>query len=132
MPGEISRHGFGQVDVRFKDGEQRTINFFVSRLEYSRWVAVSVVEDQSVESCVRAMVHHFDAMGGVPLLAAFDRPKPAGVRSDKDGQVIEWDRGRATASPTKFDSFAEWLADFRRGLEAGEYFVDEEGFVIRK
>ena len=98
VPGEISRHGFGQVDVRFKDGEQRTINFFVSRLEYSRWVAVSVVEDQSVESCVRSMVHHFDAMGGVPLLAAFDRPKPAGVRSDKDGQVIEWDPAFAYAS----------------------------------
>jgi hypothetical protein len=98
VPGEISRHGFGQVDVRFKDGEQRTINFFVSRLEYSRWVAVSVIDDQSVESCVRTMVHHFDAMGGVPLLAAFDRPKPAGVRSDKDGQVIEWDPAFAYAA----------------------------------
>lgn len=98
VPGEISRHGFGQVDVRFRDGEQRTVNFFASRLEYSRWVAVSVVDDQSVESCIRAMVHHFDAMGGVPLLAAFDRPKPAGVRSDKDGQVIEWDPAFAYAS----------------------------------
>jgi hypothetical protein len=98
VPGEISRHGFGQVDVRFRDGEQRTINYFASRLEYSRWVAVSVVEDQSVESCVRAMVHHFDAMGGVPLLAAFDRSKPAGIRSDKDGQVVEWDPSFAYAA----------------------------------
>jgi hypothetical protein len=98
VPGEISRHGFGQIDVRFRDGEQRTINFFASRLEYSRWVAVSVVDDSSVESCVRALVHHFDAMGGVPLLAAFDRPKPAGVRSDKDGQVIEWDPAFAYAA----------------------------------
>src|SRR5262249_59766655 len=41
VPGEISRHGFGQVDVRFRDGEQPTVNLFASRLQYSRWVAVS-------------------------------------------------------------------------------------------
>jgi hypothetical protein len=98
VPGEISRHGFGQVDVRFKDGEPRSINFFASRLEYSRWVAVSIVDDQSIESLVRALIHHYDAMGGVPLLAAFDRPKPIGVRSDKEGQVIEWDPAFAYAA----------------------------------
>jgi hypothetical protein len=98
VPGEISRHGFGQVEVRFKDGEQRLLNFFGSRLEYSRWVAISLVDDQSVEACVRALVQHFDAMGGVPLLAAFDRPKPVGVRADKDGQVSEWDPAFAYAA----------------------------------
>jgi hypothetical protein len=98
VPGEISRHGFGQVEVRFKDGEQRIINFFTSRLEYSRWVAVSIVDDHSIESLVRALIHHFDAMGGVPLLAAFDRPKPIGIRSDKEGQVVEWDPAFAYAS----------------------------------
>jgi hypothetical protein len=98
VPGEISRHGFGQVEVRFRDGEQHTVNFFGSRLEYSRWVAVSIVEDQSVEACVRALVQHFDAMGGVPLLAAFDRPKPVGIRADKDGQVSEWDPAFAYAA----------------------------------
>jgi hypothetical protein len=98
VSGEISRHGFGQVEVRFKDGEQRLLNFFGSRLEYSRWVAVSLVDDQSVEVCVRTLVQHFDAMGGVPLLAAFDRPKPVGVRADKDGQVTEWDPAFAYAA----------------------------------
>jgi hypothetical protein len=98
VPGEISRHGFGQVEVRFRDGQQRTVNFFGSRLEYSRWVAVSIVEDQSVEACVRALVQHFDTMGGVPLLAAFDRPKPVGIRADKDGQVSEWDPAFAYAA----------------------------------
>lgn len=98
VPGEISRHGFGQVDVTFKDGETRLINFFASRLEYSRWVAVSVVEDQGVESLVRSMIHHLDAMGGVPLLAAFDRPKPIGLRADKDGQVLEWEPAFAYAT----------------------------------
>ena len=80
VPGEISRHGMGQVDVRFKGGEVRSVNFFATRLEYSRWIAVSIVEDQSIESLVRALVHHFDAIGGIPLLAAFDRPKPIGIR----------------------------------------------------
>jgi hypothetical protein len=98
VPGEISRHGFGQADVRFRNGETRTVNFFASRLEYSRWVAVSVVDDQGVESLVRSIIHHFDAMGGVPLLAAFDRPKPIGLRADKDGQVIEWDPAFAYAA----------------------------------
>jgi hypothetical protein len=98
VPGEISRHGFGQADVRFRDGELRTVNFFASRLEYSRWVAVSIVDDQGVESLVRSIIHHFDAMGGIPLLAAFDRPKPIGLRADKDGQVLEWDPAFAYAS----------------------------------
>jgi hypothetical protein len=98
VPGEISRHGFGQIEVRFKDGQQKLITFFGSRLEYSRWVDVTLVEDQNVEICVRMLVHHFDTMGGVPLLAAFDRPKPVGVRADKDGQVTEWDPAFAYAA----------------------------------
>jgi hypothetical protein len=91
VPGEIVRHGFGQLDVRFRDGTERALPFFVSRLEYSRWVAVSLVPDQSIESCARAMVAHYQQMGGTPLLAAFDRARPIGLGTDGDGQVIEWD-----------------------------------------
>jgi hypothetical protein len=91
VPGEIVRHGFGQVDVRFRDGSERTLMFFVSRLEYSHWVTASIVPDQSVETCVRTLVAHYGAMGGVPLLAAFDRARPIGLRADAAGQVIEWD-----------------------------------------
>lgn len=98
IPGEIARHGFGQVDVRFKDGSERTLTFFVSRLEYSRWVTASIVPDQGVETCVRALVAHYTAMGGVPLLAAFDRPRPIGLRADGDGQVIDWDPAFAYAA----------------------------------
>ena len=98
VPGEIARHGFGQVDVRFRDGGERTLTFFVSRLEYSRFVVASLVPDQSVETCVRTLAAHHAAMGGVPLLAAFDRPRPIGVRADDDGQVTEWDQGFAYAS----------------------------------
>jgi len=116
VPGEISRHGLGQVDVRLASGEQRSISFFASRLEYSRWIAVSIVEDQSIESLVRAMVHHFDAMGGIPLLAAFDRPKPIGVRADSDGQVSEWDPAFAYAA-IKLGLGVEVRA--RRGAERG-------------
>jgi len=98
VPGEIARHGFGQVDVRFRDGGDRTLTFFVSRLEYSRYVVASLVPDQSVETCVRTLVAHHSAMGGVPLLAAFDRPRPIGVRADDDGQVTEWDQAFAYAA----------------------------------
>jgi hypothetical protein len=98
VPGEIARHGFGQVDVRFRDGSDRTLSFFVSRLEYSRWTVASLVPDQSVETCVRMLVAHYAAMGGVPLLAAFDRARPIGLRADADGQVLEWDPAFAYAA----------------------------------
>ena len=77
---------------------KRTLTFFVSRLEYSRFVVASIVPDQSVETCVRTLAAHHAVMGGVPLLAAFDRPRPIGVRADDDGQVTEWDQGFAYAA----------------------------------
>jgi hypothetical protein len=98
VPGEIARHGFGQVDVRFKDGTERTLTFFVSRLEYSRFVVASMVQDQSVETCVRTLAAHHAAMGGVPLMAAFDRARPIGLRADGEGQVTEWDPAFAYAT----------------------------------
>ena len=98
VPGEIARHGFGQVDVRYRDGGERTLTFFVSRLEYSRFVVASLVPDQSVETCVRTLAAHHAVMGGVPLLAAFDRPRPIGVRADGEGQVTEWDPAFAYAT----------------------------------
>jgi hypothetical protein len=98
VPGEIARHGFGQVDVRFKDGSERTLTFFVSRLEYSRFVVASMVPDQSVETCVRTLAAHHAAMGGVPLMAAFDRARPIGLRADGEGQVTEWDPAFAYAT----------------------------------
>ena len=92
------RHGFGQVDFVFRDGTERSLTFFVSRLEYSRWMMASLVPDQSVETCVRTMVTHYAAMGGVPLLAAFDRARPLGIRTDSEGQVLEWDLAFAYAA----------------------------------
>jgi hypothetical protein len=98
VPGEIARHGFGQVDLAFRDGSVRPLTFFVSRLEYSRYTAASLVPDQGLETCVRTMIAHYRALGGVPLLAAFDRARPIGVGSDKDGRVHEWDPAFAYAT----------------------------------
>ena len=88
VPGEIARHGFGQVDLKFRDGSERSMTFFVSRLEYSRFTIASIVPDQGLETCVRTLVAHCRSFGGIPLLAAFDRARPIGVGSDKDGRVL--------------------------------------------
>lgn len=90
LPGEFSQHDFGQVDVRFLGGAQKRVHFFASRLKYSRWTEVSIVENEQVEALVRAMVDHFAAIGGIPLLAVFDRPKTIAISWGRDGQVTEW------------------------------------------
>jgi transposase len=90
VPGEFSQHDFGEVDVRFRNGERRRVHFFASRLKYSRYVQVTIVDDERVESLVRSLVGHFEAWGGVPLLAVFDRPKTVALRWSADGTVTEW------------------------------------------
>src|SRR5216117_2227234 len=97
IPGEVIRHGFGQADVRYLDGRSGSVTFIVSRLEYSRWAAVTVVPDQGLETLVRTLVEHYRAAGGVPFLAAFDRAKPIATRTDNEGHVIEWDSAFAYA-----------------------------------
>lgn len=90
LPGEFTQHDFGEVDVRFLNGTKKRVHFFASRLKYSRWAEVSVVPNEQVETLARAMVDHFAAMGGIPLLAVFDRPKTVALRWGRDGQVTEW------------------------------------------
>ncbi len=90
LPGEFSQHDFGEVDVEFGNGTGRRVHFFASRLKYSRWAQVSLVADQRVEALVRSLVEHFAAMGGIPLLAVFDRPKTVALAWQRDGTVIEW------------------------------------------
>jgi transposase len=55
LPGEFSQHDFGQIEVQFVDGASRRIHFFASRLKYSRFMCVSVVRDEAVESLVRTL-----------------------------------------------------------------------------
>jgi transposase len=90
LPGEFSQHDFGQVDVRFLDGRKKRVHFFASRLKYSRWTEVSVVPNEQVETLARVMVDHFAEIGGIPLLAVFDRPKTVALTWGRDGQVTEW------------------------------------------
>lgn len=90
LPGEFSQHDFGHVDVRFMDGSKKRVHFFASRLKYSRWAEVTLVPDEKVESLLRALVGHFEAFGGIPLLAVFDRPKTIALSWTKDGAVTEW------------------------------------------
>jgi transposase len=90
LPGEFSQHDFGEVEVAFGDGTARRVHFFASRLKYSRWSQVSLVADERVEALVRSLVDHFAAMGGIPLLAVFDRPKTIALAWRRDGVVSEW------------------------------------------
>jgi len=78
------------VDVPYLEGRKRRVHFFASRLKYSRWVEVSLVENEQVEALVRAMVEHFASWGGLPLLAVFDRPKTIALSWAKDGTVTKW------------------------------------------
>lgn len=90
LPGEFTQHDFGHVDVTFLDGTVRRITFFASRLKWSRWVEVTIVPDEKVETLVRTIAEHFVALGGIPLLAVFDRPKTIALAWDRSGRVTEW------------------------------------------
>jgi transposase len=90
LPGEFSQHDFGQVDVEFIDGANRRVHFFASRLKYSRFICVSLVKDETVESLVRHLAEHLHRWGGVPLLCVFDRPKTVALKWRRNGEVTEW------------------------------------------
>lgn len=90
LPGEFTQHDFGEVLVRFLNGTTRRVHFFASRLKYSRWVEVSLVPNEQVETLARTLTEHFAALGGIPLLAVFDRPKTVALEWRKNGEVTEW------------------------------------------
>lgn len=90
VAGEFAQHDFGQVDVRFRNGSVKRTHFFASRLKYSRDVRVTLVENEQVESLIRAQMEHYAAWGGVPLLSVYDRPKTIALKWSKDGSVTDW------------------------------------------
>jgi hypothetical protein len=94
-PAERSHHDVGEADVSMASGARRRIRFFVSRLAYSGWIAASLIEDDSVEAVARALVAHFAAMGGVPLVARFERPKPLAESCNAQGAVEQWNMALA-------------------------------------
>ena len=53
-------------------------------------IEVTIVPNEQVETLLRTLVDHFAAMGGIPLLAVFDRPKTIALHWAKDGSVTEW------------------------------------------
>jgi hypothetical protein len=73
------------------------IQFFASRLKYSRTVAVTIVPNQRAETLVRTLLSHFESFGGIPLLAVFDRPRTVAHRWEKSGRVLEWNSTFANA-----------------------------------
>ncbi len=90
VPGEFSQHDFGEVKVTYLNGTKETVIFFATRLKFSRWVQVSLVPNQRAETLVRTTCEHFAAIGGVPLLAVFDRPKTVARKWKKDGTITEY------------------------------------------
>jgi hypothetical protein len=55
---------------------------------------------------VRTLVDHFAAMGGVPLLAVFDRPRTVAIAWGKDGTVTQWN-----------ETFAHVMLELGVGIE---------------
>jgi len=106
LPGEFSQHDFGHVDVTFVDGRKKRVHFFASRLKYSRFVAVTLVDNERVETIVRNLARHFVAFGGLPLMAVFDRPRTI-VRKSGIGRDVE--QYNAT--------FAQAIVDLGVGVE---------------
>jgi transposase len=90
LPGEFSQHDFGQVVVQFLNGTQQRIHFFASRLKYSRFIRISLVKDETVETLVRTLAEHLASWGGRPLLCVFDRPKTIALQWRQNGEVTEW------------------------------------------
>lgn len=72
LPGEFSQHDFGQRRVNFTDGSNGVVHFFASRLKYSRFIAVQVVDNEQQETVVRCLLRAFTQFGGVPLMCVFD------------------------------------------------------------
>ena len=75
VAGEFAQFDFGEVDVRLLDGRKKRIHFAAYRLKYSRWVWVTIVPDERIESLIRALLLSFEHSGGVPLQVVFDNPK---------------------------------------------------------
>jgi transposase len=89
LPGEFSQHDFGQRRVQYTDGRIEVVRFFASRLKYSRYVDVQVVDNKQQETVVHCLLRAFEHFGGVPLMGVFDNMSSA-VKSREvsaDGEV---------------------------------------------
>jgi hypothetical protein len=106
LPGEFSQHDFGHVDVKFVDGRKKRVHFFASRLKYSRFAAVTLVDNERVETIIRCLARDFVAFGGLPLMAVFDRPKTIVQKGGKGREVEAYNA-----------TFAQAIVDIGVGVE---------------
>src|SRR5262249_30190968 len=77
-----------------------------SRLKYSRFVAVTIVGDERVETLVRCLARDFVAFGGLPLMAVFDRPRTIVKKGGRGRDVDEFNA-----------TFAQAIVDLGVGVE---------------
>jgi len=106
LPGEFSQHDFGHVDVKFVDGRKKRVHFFASRLKYSRFAAVTLVDNERVETIIRCLARDFVTFGGLPLMAVFDRPKTIVQKGGKGRDVEAYNA-----------TFAQAIVDIGVGVE---------------
>lgn len=106
LPGEFSQHDFGHVDVTFVEGRKKRVHFFASRLKYSRYVAVTLVDNERVETIVRCLARDFVRFGGLPLMAVFDRPRTIVKKGGKGREVEAYNA-----------TFAQAIVDIGVGVE---------------
>lgn len=106
LPGEFSQHDFGHVDVTFVDRRKQRVHFFASRLKYSRFACVTLVDNERVETIVRCLARDFVTFGGLPLMAVFDRPKTIVKKGGKGREVEEYNA-----------TFAQAIVDIGVGVE---------------
>lgn len=115
VAGEFSQHDFGECVVRYADGSRERIQFFASRLKFSRLVRVRLVDDQTTETVCRSLVDAFEAFGGMPLICVFDNPRT--IVSSREGQAVRWQETFAQfAAECSFAPHATWP---RRPREKG-------------
>jgi hypothetical protein len=121
------------VRVQYVSSGTECLHFFASRLKYSRWVDVRLVEDERVESLVRSLLRGFESFGGVPLVAVFDNPRT--VTLGREGSRIQWNE---TFGHVVLDyRFAPELCTPGRGQEKGSVenlvgFVKGSFFKVRR
>lgn len=106
LPGEFSQHDFGHVDVKYVDGRKQRVHFFASRLKYSRFASVTLVDNERVETIVRCLARDFVAFGGLPLMAVFDRPRTIVKKGGKGREVEVYNA-----------TFAQAIVDIGVGVE---------------
>jgi transposase len=115
LPGEFSQHDFGQRWVRFADGHREVVHFFASRLKYSRFVDVQIVENEQQETVVRCLLRAYEHFGGVPLMSVFDN-----MSTVVESREIREDGSAKVNWSQRFAQFAIDFLDtcFKRGNPA--------------